>query len=215
MAKPNPNRLLVEGDEDKRVIPYFMENFIPWGNNKSTWPVEIESFNGISELVTPGTIEAELKTSGLKALGIIADANDDPANRWASIRTRALKAFPALPENLPAEGLIEMNADGLRFGVWLMPDNTEKGMLETFLGLFVPLDGQSLWDYTEITCTESKKHNAPFKDAHRDKVRIHTWLSWQDPPGQSLHLAVLSQALKPGSPKADPFVKWFRTLFQL
>jgi hypothetical protein len=70
MARANPNRLLVEGEEDKRVIPYFMEYFIPWGNNRGAWPVEIEAFNGIEEMLKPGVIEAELRISRLQALGI-------------------------------------------------------------------------------------------------------------------------------------------------
>jgi hypothetical protein len=31
MRKPHPRLLLVEGKEDKWVIPQFMEKFIPWG----------------------------------------------------------------------------------------------------------------------------------------------------------------------------------------
>jgi hypothetical protein len=214
-ARPNPNRLLVEGDEDKRVIPQFMENFIPWGNTRDTWPVEIESFNGYADLLKPGVIEAELKTPGLKALGVIVDANDDAAKRWRSIRERAGKAFPGLPEDMPSGGLVAVNEDGLRFGSWLMPDNKTKGMLETFLALFLPAGGVPLWEFVKKACTDAKTHGAPYNDAHIDKVRIHCWLAVQDPPGMQLHVAVLSKTLVVGAPNANAFVAWFRTLYQL
>jgi hypothetical protein len=193
MPKPNPKRLLVEGAEDRRVIPFFMENFISWGDTKSAWPVEIESFNGIEDMLKPGVIEAELKTSGLRALGVIVDANDHPAQRWRRIRERAIAAVPALPNDIPETGLVAINTDGLRFGAWLMPDNRSRGMLETFLSLFIPPEGQLLWTYAQAKCGEAKNHGASYKEVHADKARIHTWLAWQDDPGQSLHLAVLAR----------------------
>lgn len=207
MARSNPNRLLVEGDEDKRVIPQFMENFLPWGNERRTWPVEIESFNGYADLLKPGVIEAELKTSGLRALGVIVDANDDPAKRWRSIRDRAGKSFPGLPEEMPENGLVAVNGDGLRFGTWLMPDNKTKGMLETFLSTFIPASGEPLWELVKKYCAEAKNSGAPFHDVHIDKVHIHSWLALQDSPGQQLHLAVLSKTLKIGSP-IPPWVEF-------
>jgi hypothetical protein len=214
-ARPNPNRLLVEGDEDKRVIPQFMESFITWGDTPATWPVEIESFNGYADLLKPGIIEAELKTSGLKALGVIVDANDDAEKRWRSIHERARKAFPALPHGMPPAGLIASNAEGLRFGAWLMPDNKTKGMLETFLALFLPGGTAPLWEFVKKVCTDAKKHGAPYIDAHIDKVRIHSWLALQDPPGMQLHVAVLSKTLVVGTANANAFVAWFRNLYAL
>ena len=213
MARNYPNRLLVEGDEDKRVIPYFMDHFIHWGDNESEWPVRIEHFGGIENMLKPGTIEAELKSSGLRALGLMVDANDDPMSRWRRIRDRCRKTFDAFPEEIDPSGLILQNADGLRLGIWLMPDNITKGMLETFLGLFVPSAAEPLWKYAQQCCEECRSHGAPYIPAHADKALIHTWLAWQDPPGPSLHLAIIRHQLRPGSPQADKFVNWFKKLY--
>jgi hypothetical protein len=218
MRKPHPRRLLVEGKEDKMVIPEFMEKFIPWGGKEDweKWPTEIVSFEGVEPLLKPGVIEAELKSSGLEALGVLVDANDDPVGRWGRIRSRAEKAMPQLPQDLPSEGLVIVNDEGLRFGVWLMPDCSSRGMLETFLMLFIDDATSGLWDFVRVQCAEAKaKHNAPYKDGHRDKAFIHAWLAIQDPPGQQLHSAIIQNILKPNSPHADPFVNWFRKLFQV
>ena len=93
MAKPHPRLLLVEGREDKFVIPQFMEKFIPWGesNEPQKWPVLIKDFDGIEPLLKPGAIEVELKSPGLKALGVMVDANSDPVSRFRSIRDRVIK----------------------------------------------------------------------------------------------------------------------------
>ena len=34
MAKGNPNKLMVEGDEEKRVIPYLMDKYVAWGDSR-------------------------------------------------------------------------------------------------------------------------------------------------------------------------------------
>ena len=76
MAKANPNKLLVEGDEEKRVIPFLMDKFVVWGDRHDEWLVEIKEFGGIEGLLKPGVIEAEPREPGLKVLGIIIDADN-------------------------------------------------------------------------------------------------------------------------------------------
>ncbi|HVX63214.1 MAG TPA: DUF3226 domain-containing protein [Pirellulales bacterium] len=209
----HPKKLLVEGEEDKRVIPQLIEaHGVEWGENRQEWIVLIEQLGGIEPLLESAVIETELKVRGLEVLGIVVDANDSAAERWKRIRNRCAKAFPSLPETLPNEGLIDTNVDGLKLGVWLMPDNRSRGMLETFLACLLGDETQPLWQYANETVVNAKDRGAPFTDAHEDKARIHTWLAWQDPPGRQLHDAVKFQMLKP-SPLSAPFVAWFRSLY--
>jgi len=90
MAKRiHPRKLLVEGNEDKRVIPELIEaNGIQWGETADEAVVFIEQFEGISNLLKPGVIEAELKASGVKIVGIVIDANDNAGVRYNQIRQR-------------------------------------------------------------------------------------------------------------------------------
>ena len=219
MAKPphpHPNRLLVEGADDLRVISQFMGKFIRWGNKCDDWPVKIVEKKGIEPILKPGFLGAEMKSSGLKALGVLADANADPAGRWHQIRERARTVMPEIPEDLPPAGLVMQNDEGLRFGVWLMPDNVSTGMLETFLAACVPDPDGGLWAATKGFCSDAKvQHQAPYRDAHIDKAWIHAWLAVQDPPGQQLHGAVLQNILDPRSALAEPFVEWFCQLFEV
>ena len=218
MRKPHPRLLLVEGKEDMRVIPEFMEKFIPWGNKheRDKWPADIIEFDGVEHLLKQGVIEAQLKSPGLQTLGVLVDANSDPIGRWQSIRSRAIRAMPDIPTELPLDGLVMENAEGLRFGVWLMPNCHSIGILETFLLLFIDNLASGLWGFIQKHCTDAKKlHDAPFKDVHVDKALIHAWLAVQDPPGQQLHSAIVQNILKPNSPQADPFVTWFRKLFKV
>lgn len=209
-------RLLVEGDEDKRVIPYLIEaNGIPWGETRKEAIVEIESYDGIENMLNPREITAQLKTSGLTALGLIVDADDNPTARWQQVRNVCLPSIDNLPENLPEEGLIHQTNFGVKFGVWMMPDNKTSGMLETFLAYMIPSGGDRLWDYAADVIIEAKNRGATFKENHTDKAKIHSWLSWQNPPGRQLHNAIMERILNPQHPKAEIFINWFKSLYHL
>ena len=128
----------MEGETDKSVIPYLMEaNGVAWPDPPRS-PVFIEPSGSVDELLQPGVIEIELAASGLEALGVVVDANGDAAGRWDDVKTWCSSEFADLPEQIPAGGLEVVHSDGVRFGVWIMPDNRLTGMLEDFLVQLVP-----------------------------------------------------------------------------
>ncbi len=215
MTRANPNILLVEGDEDRRIIPFLMDEYIVWGNKKEDWVDEIESHDGIENLLKPGNIKAAAITPGRRAIGIVVDANDHFDSRWASVRWCCLGIADDFPEDLPPEGLIHQNSDGLRIGVWIMPDNQSRGMLETFLGHLIDPADATLWAFAQESCARSRDHGAAYTDPHRDKANIHTYLAWRDPPGMQLHVSVFAKALDARLPLADRFARWFIDLYRL
>ena len=151
MAKPNPNLLLVEGKDEQYTLPFFMEEYVDWGDKKNPI-VMINQLEGVENLLKPGLIEAESKTPGLKAIGVILDANDSFESRWSRVRERCRKVAIDFPEQLPPGGVVHVRADGLRIGVWIMPDNRSRGMLETFLGLLLIPERVTLWDFARDAC---------------------------------------------------------------
>lgn len=208
-----PKKLLVEGDADKRVIPFLMEaNGVAWEIGDQH-VVHIEPHNGIDELLKPGVIEAELRASGLESLGVLVDANGDAQQRWTQIKNRIREQFEDLPEEIPEDGLNVVHFDGPRFGVWIMPDNRFSGMMENFLVRLIPSDSQDLYDLAENCVAEARRNGAPFKEVHRTKASVHTWLAWQDEPGKQLHQAVHHRVLDPNKRESQAFVNWFRQLF--
>lgn len=215
MSSLRKHKLLVEGKQDKRVIPYLLDAHVVWGKDEKKWPTEIIPYDGVDDLLADDEIQTQLKTSGLEALGVIVDANDSLEKRWQRIRGLCSSAFPAIPEELPAEGLIASNDDGMRLGVWIMPDNRTFGMLETFLSYLIPDSGEKIWVLTEAHVDKAKELGAPFKEVHLAKAKIHSWLAVQDPPGESLHLAVLKKILDPTAAPCDAFVDWFVKLYKL
>ncbi len=215
MPTANPNILLVEGDEEKRVIPYLMDEHVVWGEKADEWVAEIRSYGGIEDLLDPGNIEAAVRVIGRKAVGIVVDADDQFDSRWQRVRNGCLTIAADFPEDLPPDGLIHENVQGLRIGVWIMPDNQSRGMLETFLRHLIVPSQAPLWAFAQESCTRSRDHGAPYTDPHRDKADIHTFLAWLDPPGRSLHVSILSRALDGRLPLGEQFARWFIKLYQL
>lgn len=134
-----PRKLLVEGGADKRIIPYLMEaNGVKWPQGRE--PVRITAQGSVDEILKPGVIDAELRTSGREALGVIVDADSDAAARWSAIKAACGPEFDNLPTDIPVGGLNMLHdATGVRFGVWIMPDNRFVGMLKDFLLRLLPV----------------------------------------------------------------------------
>ena len=215
MASVHKNVLLVEGSEDKLAIPELIEaNGIDWGTKKNPI-VYIEDCGGYEKLIEPTEISTQLKASGLSALGIMIDADEKPVDRWKSVRNACLKSIPDLPENLPETGLIHLSPDRIKFGIWMMPDNQMRGMLETFLAYMIPDENQGLWQFVQEVTKEAIEKGAKFKETHRDKANIYSWLAWQNPPGRQLHQAIVQRILNPQHPNAQIFVNWFKNLYDL
>lgn len=120
----HPRKLLVEGKTDKRVIPYLIEaNGVKW-ERCGEHVVHIDPRGGFQELAKPGVIAAELRATGLKALGVVLDANSNAPRRWKQIKTHIDGEFERLPDQMPRAGLDVIHPQGPRFGVWIMPDHT-------------------------------------------------------------------------------------------
>lgn len=108
MPYRHTRRLLVEGAEDRRVIPELIEKGlgIEWGESEEEAIVSIEDCGGFDGILAKGLLETELKASGLEALGILADANDNPSGRWESLRNRCRPLVGDFPDEIATDGLI-------------------------------------------------------------------------------------------------------------
>jgi hypothetical protein len=156
----------------------------------------------------PITIRRKLRA------GFILDANSDLAHRWRGITTQFSREHVVIPASPDQAGTVVSVAvkPGKRAGIWLMPDNQQPGMLEDFLQPLLP-ENDTCWSYTKEVVDNAKRLNAPFKTIHESKARLHSWLSWQDPPGLPFGNAISKGVLRHDSLAARAFVAWFDRLF--
>ncbi|MCI5166463.1 MAG: hypothetical protein D3903_10275 [Candidatus Electrothrix sp. GM3_4] len=204
--------LLVEGPDDKAVISALVKRYgIECGDRNENQTVTIKTLEGLGKLKEK--VSVEFKDSSVKTIGIVLDADKNPDNRWQSIRNCLTERYQNLPKSLPQDGLI--HPGDKKVGVWIMPNNQEAGMLETFLQFSLPDGNEKLWAFTEQCCKQAKEQGAPFRECHADKAKIHTWLAWQDPPGKQLYTAVTKRIFDSTSPQARIFMQWFQKLFEV
>jgi hypothetical protein len=205
---------MVEGHDDLFAVVGLIRAHVDWPQGKDSKkfaPVFIHNGNGAPEILKKeGYFAVLLKSPVVKAAGVVLDADGTAKGRYESIRGLCLGLFPQLPEVLPPDGLVVENDDHKRLGIWIMPDNASPGTLETFLKWLVPAR-----NYAVNAVDAARKMGCSCRECHIEKANLYTWLSWQDPPGQSPGIALTQKVLDPLNSSAATFVEWFMKLYQL
>lgn len=151
--------LYVEGMDEQRVIPYLVEgNGIEWGETARDRIVEIKQEGGIERLLDPERVRTRLANPNLSHIGFIVDADEDATAVYRAAHGACRHSFPTLPATPPPEGAIAEH-DGRTLGIWVMPDNQSRGMLETFLAFLVD-DTDPLWAHAQAARTHGRTPSA-------------------------------------------------------
>jgi len=211
----NPNQMVVEGYDDQYSVVGLMSAHVDWPDDVKKAPVYIHIGNGADEILKDGFLSTFLKSPVIRRLGVMLDADQGPEGRYERFRARCLGAFSELPPKLPEDGLVVENEQQMRLGLWIMPDNSSEGSLETFLRYLVPDPSGPIWNHAINSVQRARTIGCPCRDAHIAKANLYTWLSWQDPPGQSPGKSLTKKVLDPHSESAERFVRWFRSFYGL
>ena len=198
--------LLVEGRDEEYVVKHLRSATkpMPWFG--------VEDKRGVDNVLK--SISVEIKNSGRKAVGILADANSDPHARWQAVADRLKEADVVLPDDPDPNGTIvqENHSAGLpRVGVWLMPDNIRPGELEDFIGDMIP-EGDPVWP---LSCEYIAGIPQPrkFSDGKVRRAEVHAWLATRQKP-RPMGLAIRAKDLDIESDTCRRFVRWLRCLFE-
>ena len=233
--------LLVEGQDDVHVVGRLLEKHgltrLQNPKDHSVHPLKLLFDNLKLHIIPVGNVDGvveQFETTlklGIRprAVGLILDF-DPPSETQANNRHETLRNMIAgiqnkecrwdLPENftvLVDGGFIAEPADTdtPRVGIWFMPDNRNRGMLETFLQELIPKSQSGLLDHARhSTDTAKMEHQAPFKPVHRDKAVVHTFLAWMDEPGHPFGQSFQNGSFDVQSAPAGLFVEWIKQLFR-
>ncbi len=203
--------LLVEGKTDK----YFIEQICI--KTQTSIPLEIRAFKkeleeGIEALLR--SLPGDLKT-GLpeEIIGLVVDADMNQLGRWQRIRDLLTSVGYQVPEHLSSNGLI-ISSDLLpRFGLWIMPDNNEEGILENFIRKLIHSGDVLQAEVNAVLDQLKEKQLQLFTDRKRPKAFIKTWLAWQENPEMSFGVAIHKNLLDHNHELAIRFVTWLNTFF--
>lgn len=200
--------LLVEGVDDYHVVLHLQGNHgIRVVDRK-----DVRQLGGIEPLLE--SLPVQLKASDGGVLGVVIDADQDFAARWQAVRhCLTVAGYEGIPDAPDRQGVILAAPPATllpRFGAWLMPDNSSKGILEDFLRFLVP-KGDVLLPYAEKALQELPEQR--FSKNDPPKALIHTWLAWQCEPGRPFGQAITARFLQPDVKEATVFVEWLKSLF--
>ncbi|MDR2756161.1 MAG: hypothetical protein LBC20_10685 [Planctomycetaceae bacterium] len=198
-------KLLVEGKDDQHVIWALCQQF----NIKESF--DVIDCGGVANLLEQ--IPQRLKQSGIESLGIIVDADIDLNARWQSIKNLLTVHQFEIPDQLPEEGLICQNADGITFGVWVMPNNKVNGMLEDFIAFLVPESDPLLPIAADVLNDIESRNLQKYSRNYKAKAQIHTWLAWQEEPGTPLGQSITKRYLSTDTETCLRLINWLKGLF--
>ena len=166
--------------------------------------LEKKGFQNLMQAIGP-----EVKVSGRIAIGILADANDDPDARWDKIVDKLRRAGVEPPNGpRPAGSVIDGRP---RAGIWLMPDNASKGELEDFVEKLIPED-DPVWPLAERYVSGIPHDARKFKPGKILRARIHAWLATRAEP-RKMGAAIGIGDLDATAPLAKTFAEWLQAVF--
>ena len=190
--------LLVEGPDDEHVVKHLCD--------RSGLPCNfsIVQKGGFSDLSR--SIPVELVAPSRLALGVVVDANDDPAARWQAVRDRCERRGIALPSHPDPEGVVVEGPP--RVGVWLMPDNQNSGQLEDLVAAMIPAE-DVVWSLAQDFVDRIPESERPRPEV---KAQVHAWLAARA-AARPMGSAIRTGHLDASSPAAISFVSWLERLF--
>lgn len=212
-------RLIVEGSDGWALTQLCKSNALPLpeGYTEKTIGKFVLPAGGYGNI--PRVVSATVQEAGITNIGIVVDADDSsPASRWTSLRHLLEGSFSKaiLDAALPGPGGIVLQETGRpTVGIWIMPDNQNKGYLEHFLGRLVDAS-DDLWQHANNTVTDLVGRDfCRFPSVREQKALLHTWLAWQEEPGRPFGTALEMGYLDATSNAVQPFLNWMQKTFRL
>ena len=203
-SDPSSRILLVEGQNDRHVIRHLCMR------HQSVPSFSILDKGGIEPLLD--AIEAEITdVENRQAIGILVDANDDPAARWQAVTGRLAEEGIAVPRARNPAGTIIDTVDKPRVGIWLMPDNTSPGELEDFVAQMIPGE-DPVWPLSQSYIAGIPQADRKFATHKTLRAQIHAWLAAREDPRQ-MGLAIRTGDLDIDGLLCRKFVAWLTSLF--
>lgn len=201
--------LLVEGPDDEHVLKHLC------GNRGLPKLDKVKSHGGVDQLLDSIPIHLKASEYG-DIIGVVIDADANIESRWQSLRDRLRNVgYQDMPDDPAPDGtILDPPANNLlpRVGIWIMPDNKTKGILEDFLRFLVPEDTQ-LFRHVESSVAAIPDGERRFNLLAKPKAVIHTWLAWQEEPGKPLGTAITARFLDHNVPQVDVLISWLKRLF--
>ena len=117
----------------------------------------------------------------------------------------------ALSSNPVAGVLFEHDEELADFGLWVMPNNCDEGMLEDWIKRCIRTDELELFKHAKkVVCDlPSRKFNSN----RCSKAEVATWLAWQEQPGHGLYHIVKDELIDTNSASYKELSNWLNHIY--
>ncbi|WP_262965893.1 DUF3226 domain-containing protein [Methylobacter psychrophilus] len=212
--------LLVEGEADKGFFEQICKSLVLDTEVRVASPKDLEgvrnSKQGVFNLL-PTLLPLLLIEDGLTHIAIIVDADYLVLNGLGYQKTiervsDIVRPFGFEFDQNAASGILYKHSDGLAdFGLWIMPNNQDEGMLEDWIKSCVNVSEQAL--FQQATQAVQQVSTRKFPEHLLSKAEVATWLAWQKQPGHGLYAAITDQLLDNQLPLFKELELWLCRIF--
>ena len=210
--------LLVEGESDRSFFKEVCKTLGLHPSVKVAPPKDVGGSYNTKEGVF-NHLPTQLKQLGdasIKRLAVVVDADsEDNGGGYKHVIDRVVKIVTSYGFTMasnPVGGVLFQHDDGLAdFGLWVMPNNCDDGMLEDWIKRCIHSDEHKLYAHAETvvdTLPQTK-----FKAIHISKAEVATWLAWQKQPGHGLYRAVEDQLIDTNSALFKELSIWLTHIY--
>ena len=210
--------LLVEGETDRSFFCEVLNKLNLQVAVKVAPPRDLGGSHNTKEGVFNylPTLLNQFPDGTLVNLAVVVDADSEPNGGYQRTLERVTRIVSPLRYSLSSEpigGLIYKHEDGLGdFGLWIMPDNTQEGMLEDWLKQCIHPNEQALFNHA-VSVVGELPFPPKFREIHKTKAEVSTWMAWQKKPGHGLYRAIEDNLLDTDSLLYQKLINWLRHIY--
>ena len=148
------------------------------------------------------------------AVVVDADSEDNGGGYQRAIDrvTKIVEPYGFTLRSNPVGGILFQHGDGLAdFGLWVMPNNCDEGMLEDWIKSCIHENEHELFAHAETVVDTLPQPK--FQPIHTSKAEVATWLAWQKQPGHGLYRAVEDQLIDTNSVLFKKLCVWLTHVY--
>ena len=214
------NILIVEGEADRGFFEALCNTLQLGVSVKVAPPKQLGGTHNTKEGVFNILLDTylqQLNDGTVPRLAIIVDADAAEHGQGFARTLRRVEKIVSeygfsAPTAATAGGCLFQHSDGLNpFGLWIMPNHADDGMLEHWLSECVSQEQIALFHHAQA-CVDALPTRL-FKPLRRAKADIATWLAWQEKPGEGLYHCVEAGLLDETAQQYQALVSWLRAVF--
>ena len=213
--------LLVEGDADKSFFEIIIKKLSLNTTVKVALPKEVNNDEYNSKEGVFNLLEILLSQLDDGQFSHIAAIIDSDYIRHGQGYQKTIARISTIIDPLGFElkeaestqnGLCFKHSDGLAdFGLWIMPDNQNEGMLEDWIKSCIKEDESTL--FQQASDAVESISDPKFKEHLISKAEVATWLAWQKKPGHGLYGALNDDLLDNTQLLFQAMEQWLKAIY--